>query len=118
MNRNKRIEIAANALNTLSILLAGSNSVHTWWTGIAGCLLFGAVFFSVKLYADATLQGFFVVTSVIGWWSWLHGHRGDQLPVRRTRPQVVVWLCVTGSAVFLLCLLRLFVPKNIPCRRC
>ena len=33
---NKVIEIAANALNALSILLAGCNSVHTWWTGIAG----------------------------------------------------------------------------------
>jgi hypothetical protein len=33
------LEISANAVNALSILLAGRNSVHTWWTGIIGCAL-------------------------------------------------------------------------------
>ena len=94
-------EIAANVLNASSILLAGCNSVHTWWTGIMGCVLFGAVFFSAKLYADVTLQMFFVVTSVIGWWAWLHGVRGEQLPVRRTQPKAIAGLLVTGAAAAL-----------------
>jgi len=95
---NRGWEIAANALNASSILLAGCNSVHTWWTGIMGCLLFGAVFFSAKLYADVTLQMFFVATSVIGWWVWLHGRRGEELPVRRTQPKAIAGLLVTGAA--------------------
>ena len=33
-------EIAANAFNAVSILLAARNSLHTWWTGIVGCALF------------------------------------------------------------------------------
>ena len=92
-------EIAANALNALSILLAGCNSVHTWWTGIAGCILFGAVFFTARLYADVTLQVFFVVTSVVGWWNWVNGVRGEQLPVRRTRPLVVIGLLTVAAVV-------------------
>ena len=52
-------ELAANTVNAISILLATLNSVHTWWTGIAGCLLFGWVFLGTQLYADATLQAFF-----------------------------------------------------------
>jgi nicotinamide mononucleotide transporter len=44
------LEISANAVNALSILLAARNSVHTWWTGILGCALFGAVFFLSRLY--------------------------------------------------------------------
>lgn len=76
------LEIAANTVTTLSILLAGRNSVHTWWTGIVGSLLFAALFYSTQLYADVALQGFFLVTSAIGWWQWLHGNRGDELPVR------------------------------------
>lgn len=92
-------EISANALNALSILLAGCNSIHTWWTGIAGCVLFGAVFFSARLYADVTLQAFFVVTSVVGWWTWWRGVRGEQLPVRHTRLPVVVALLFAGAAV-------------------
>lgn len=92
-------EIAANAMNALSILLAGRNSVHTWWTGIVGCLLFGAVFFTAKLYADVTLQGFFVVTSVVGWWTWARGVHGEQLPVRHTGPAVVAGLLTAGVVV-------------------
>jgi nicotinamide mononucleotide transporter len=78
------LELAANALNAVSILLAGRNSAHTWWTGICGCALFGAVFFTSRLYADATLQLFFIGTSAAGWWAWLRGASGAELPIRRT----------------------------------
>lgn len=76
-------EIAANGFNTASILLAGRNSAHTWWTGIIGCLLFAFVFFNARLYADLTLQTFFIITSILGWWNWLHGRQGAEMPIRR-----------------------------------
>lgn len=76
------VEIAANAVNALSILLAARNSQHTWWTGIVGCALFGLVFYHSRLYADALLQLFFIGTSAIGWWQWLAGGPGGTvLPV-------------------------------------
>ena len=79
------LELAANVFNLISVLLANRNSVHTWWTGIIGTILFAALFFEVKLYADFTLQFFFVATSVIGWWNWLHGgESNDELPITRT----------------------------------
>jgi nicotinamide mononucleotide transporter len=84
-------EIAANGFNTASILLAGRNSAHTWWTGIVGCLLFAVVFFSARLYADLTLQTFFIVTSILGWWNWLHGRQGAELPICRTNfPRLIL----------------------------
>lgn len=93
------IEIPANLLNTISILLAARNSVHTWWTGIMGCVLFGILFYSAKLYADVTLQIFFILTSVLGWWNWAYGHGGNQLPVRHSRPAMVLVLGAAGFAV-------------------
>ena len=92
-------EIAANGFNAASILLAGRNSAHTWWTGILGCALLGFVFFSARLYADLTLQTFFIVTSALGWWNWLHGRQGTALPVRRTKLEMLVPLCAAGVAV-------------------
>jgi nicotinamide mononucleotide transporter len=79
------LEITANAVNLVSIALATRNSVHTWWTGILGCVLFAWLFFTGQLYADVTLQVFFIVTSVLGWWHWLHA-RGLRIerPVTRT----------------------------------
>lgn len=79
------LEIVANSVNLLSIALATRNSIHTWWTGIFGCVLFGWLFFTSQLYADVTLQVFFITTSAFGWWHWLH-HRGSRVerPVTRT----------------------------------
>jgi nicotinamide mononucleotide transporter len=80
------LEIAANAVTALSILLAALNSRQTWPTGIAGCVLFGVQFFRTQLYADATLQVFFLATSVLGWWQWRHapGGAARERPVTRT----------------------------------
>lgn len=71
------LEVAANAAMAVSVVLAGRNSIHTWWTGILGCILFTVVFFGAQLYADATLQFFLIATSVVGWWRW---HRHEQRP--------------------------------------
>lgn len=89
------LEIAANAVNALSIVLAGRNSVHTWWTGLVGCVLFGWLFTTSQLYADATLQVFFIGTSIVGWQRW--GIKA--LPIRRTRSQTLTWMLATALIV-------------------
>jgi nicotinamide mononucleotide transporter len=79
------LEIAANLITALSIWLAARNSVHTWSTGIVGCVLFGIQFFETQLYADATLQLFFIATSAMGWWNWKRAAgEADELPIRST----------------------------------
>jgi nicotinamide mononucleotide transporter len=95
------VELGANGFNTLSILLAGRNSVHTWWTGIVGGLLFGYVFYEAKLYADVTLQVFFLVTSVDGWRRWRAGP-ARELPVTRTKPKLLGKLALAGVLVAVL----------------
>ena len=80
-------ELLANALNAVSIGLAGRRNVHTWWTGILGCVLFAWVFAAARLYADTLLQGFFIATSALGWWRWGRGEAGAELPVRRSSPR-------------------------------
>jgi nicotinamide mononucleotide transporter len=93
------LEIAANAVTAASILLAARNSIHTWWTGIIGCALFGVLFYGHQLYADVTLQVFFVVTSAIGWWQWLRGNRGGALPVSRTTRGAILVRAMSGLVV-------------------
>jgi nicotinamide mononucleotide transporter len=89
----------------LSIGLAARNSVHTWPTGVLGCLLFAIVFVGNQLYADATLQLFFIATSLVGWWQWLHPTQtvdAVQRPISKTRPQTLFWMTVAALAVTLL----------------
>jgi nicotinamide mononucleotide transporter len=92
-------EIAANAFVAAAIFLAGRNSIHTWWSGIIGCALFAWVFYHANLYADVTLQGFFILTSIFGWWKWLHGSQGGELPVRFSAPSTVIGSGLAAAAV-------------------
>jgi len=92
------LELAANAFTAAAILLAGRNSVHTWWTGIIGCTLFGLLFAESRLYADVVLQIFFVGTSIVGWWRWLHGNGGAPLPITHAGWRTMAWLVPVGLA--------------------
>lgn len=93
------LEVAANATVALAIFLAGRNNIHTWWIGIIGCSLFAALFYQSQLYADVTLQGFFVITSLIGWYRWSKGLSGEELPITRTRTFTLVTSVITALAI-------------------
>lgn len=93
------VEIAANAFVAAAIVLAGRNNLNTWWIGIVGCALFVVVFYDARLYADVTLQAFFIVTSLVGWWKWRRGREGDELPVRYSKPSLLVASTVAAMAV-------------------
>lgn len=81
-----------------SVFLARKNSIHTWWTGIIGCVLYGIMFFEVKLYADVTLQFFFLGTSVYGWWNWkLGGTNRTELKISTKPWQTHVLLTLLAS---------------------
>lgn len=95
------LELVADVVNLIAVLLAARNSVHTWSSGILGCVLFGWLFFESQLYADVTLQGFFIITSALGWWAWLRGNAGTQLPVSRTAPGTLAWMAALAVVVAL-----------------
>ncbi len=92
------LEIAANVLMTVSIVLAGRNNIHSWWIGIVGCVLFAVLFYQVNLYADVLLQLFFIVTCVIGWLQWRRGAAGQPLPITRTGWRSLAWIVPAGIA--------------------
>lgn len=91
------LELAANAVTTLSIWLAVKNSVHTWTTGIVGCLLFLVFFYQGQLYADSTLQVFFIVTSVLGYFQWTR--KANHRPVTSTSPTALALISLLAFSV-------------------
>lgn len=92
------LEIAANIFTALAIVLAGRNNVHTWWTGIVGCTLFGILFSQNRLYADVALQVFFVATGFYGWWKWLRGAHGKPLPITHAGRATLLLTLLAGVA--------------------
>jgi nicotinamide mononucleotide transporter len=95
------LEAAANAMATVSILLAGRNSVHTWWTGIVGCALFAVVFWSTQLYADVALQLFFIGTSLSGWWHWRERRDHTHAPIQRVAPRALAGMALAAAVAAL-----------------
>lgn len=93
------LELAANILATGSIILAARNNIHSWWMGIAGCTLFGFLFFEARLYADVLLQIFFVAASIAGWWLWLHGDAGRPILVRHAPMKLLLIMSAIGLVV-------------------
>lgn len=93
------LEIAANLLTTVSIVLAGRNHIQTWWTGIVGCALFAVLFYQSQLYADVLLQLFFIVTSGLGWWRWRGGQTTLPVAVGHASAQVVLGAAMLGLLV-------------------
>ena len=99
------LELAANVFNLLSVWFAARNNVHTWWCGIVGCALYAVMFIDVRLYADVTLQGFFIGSCVVGWWNWRRVARGVgreassvELPITRVAPWTALGLGVFAIA--------------------
>lgn len=90
------LEIAANVVMTLSIVLAGRNSLHSWWLGMLGCLLFAWLFYSVGLFADVALQVFFIVTCAIGWLQWRRGAGGAPLAIGRVSARALARMVAAG----------------------
>ena len=72
----------------------------TWPAGLFNALFYIAVFFSSKIYADMTLQFYYVAISIYGWWRWHHGNTtGNLLGVTRTSR--TLWLKLLASSILL-----------------
>ncbi len=61
-----------------------------WPLAMLSSLLYALLFADSRLYGEASLQLFFVVMSMWGWWQWLRGHGSDggALVVHRATPRV------------------------------
>ncbi|GAA3010332.1 nicotinamide riboside transporter PnuC [Streptosporangium longisporum] len=78
-------ELLGFATGVLTVWLVVRQNIWNWPIGVASVTLFGAVFLTVELYADAALQVVYVVLGLYGWWQWRYGGAGrTPLPVRRT----------------------------------
>jgi len=90
------------------VWLASIANVWTWPIGIVNVVLSFFLFYQVQLYPDMFLQVFFLVTSIMGWWRWLHpkANEADQkqeLKVSNlTGADWLIWLPVTGAATLMM----------------
>lgn len=92
------IEIAAFVTGVASVWLAARQHIWNWPVGIVNVALYAALFWQVRLYADAGLQVVYLVLAVYGWWAWLYGGaQHTPLRVRRVPLRVFIAACTAGA---------------------
>ena len=76
------LEIVAFVLAVLMVLLNMRVNPLGWPLAIVSSLLYFALFWSSRLYGDASLQIFFAIVALWGWWQWLRGTQADGQALR------------------------------------
>jgi nicotinamide mononucleotide transporter len=89
----------------LALAMVGCNirEIHWGWPlAIASSLLYFVVFWDSRLYGDASLQVFFAVVGLWGWFQWLRGRRSDgsTLHVMQLRPRGIALTVLACAALW------------------
>jgi nicotinamide mononucleotide transporter len=73
------IELFGAVTGVLYVFLEIRQTIWLWPVGILTSAVYIWVFFTSKFYADMSLQGYYLVISVLGWYWWARGTgRGSQ----------------------------------------
>ncbi len=64
------VELFGTIFGLWSVILAARASIWNYPIGIINIIFFFATFYQVQLYADMTLQVYFLLISIYGWWMW------------------------------------------------
>ena len=76
------LEIAAFIVSIAMVLANLRVNPVGWPLAIVSSLLYALLFADSKLYGEASLQIFFVVVALWGWWQWLRGTGADGRELR------------------------------------
>jgi nicotinamide mononucleotide transporter len=73
---NNFIEIFGAVTGIVYVFLEIKQTIWLWPVGIITSAVYIWVFFTSKIYADMSLQGYYLIISVFGWYWWRKGAGG------------------------------------------
>lgn len=109
---NNYIEIFGAVAGIIYVFLEIRQNIWLWPVGIITSAVYIYVFFTGKLYADMSLQGYYLAISVVGWYWWLKGsglgvkterlrdEETKRLKVTRLTLQTAIILAIIFSGLF------------------
>ncbi len=94
------LELVAFVLALVMVVMNMRVNPIAWPLAIVSSLLYFGLFWNSKLYGDASLQIFFVVVALWGWWQWLRGTLADGTALRvRALPTRQRWYLLAALAL-------------------
>jgi nicotinamide mononucleotide transporter len=112
---NNYIEIFGAVTGILYVFLEIRQNIWLWPVGIITSAVYILVFFTSKFYADMSLQGYYLVISILGWYWWIkdsgqeeergrlgerENMRGSKLKVTRINFTTAIILAVVFIVLF------------------
>ena len=101
---NNYIEIIAASLGLVAIYLQIKQKIWYWPVSIVLVSLYIIVYIEAKLYADMSLQVYYLVVSFYGWYYWIFGKREDRtkkLPVKFVSRRLGIGLFIISVLLFI-----------------
>ncbi len=95
------VEVLGVVFSLLYLVFSIRQNILLWPLGIISALLYMAVFYQSKFYADMGLNGYYVVISIYGWILWGKGNASGDPELRVSRlgkRHALVLLAITGAA--------------------
>jgi len=104
------------SFSIVQVLLARKNNSNNYLFGIAGILLSLYVMFFAKLYAEFTLNLYYLVMSVYGWLYWKFGKKQTETTITETSgsEKLITIGIVTGTFALFWYFLTHFTDSDVP----
>ncbi|MDC1106065.1 nicotinamide riboside transporter PnuC [Prolixibacteraceae bacterium] len=102
---DRNLEWISAILGFLYIYCSIREHILTWFFGILTSALYTYVFFENKFYADMSLQVYYVIISIYGWYMWTRKVKGDekhsQVHIRFTTKKEWFFVMTVGVVLYI-----------------
>jgi nicotinamide mononucleotide transporter len=98
---NNYLEIFGALTGIIYVILEIKQNMWLWPVGIVTSAVYIYVFFHGKLYADMSLQGYYLLVSLLGWYWWIRGSELRDLKIDTPPSRLVVHRLNTKSGIAL-----------------
>ena len=113
------IELFGTIFYLWSVWLITKKDILTWPVGIISVLLYMALFYQIRLYADTLEQIYYLIISIYGWWQWNQPQtqrvlRGRYSPAHQLIPTLIITILVAIALGKLMTQVHLLLPAIFP----
>ncbi len=113
------VEVAGALTGLIAIYFQIKEKVIFWPISLINVILYIFVYFSALLYAEVSLQLYYLVVSIYGWYYWQSGkikNKGSELKVTTCSKNLILKLSVIFVALFFLMafVLKKFTNTDVP----
>lgn len=93
------VEITGVILSLIYLYLSINQKVGLWFFGIVSSLFYTVVFVKSGLYADMSLQVYYIAISIYGWMHWKKGHIAQEEEIPASYMKRKDWMIAGISTI-------------------